>query len=245
MNDNLTPENIEFLKDCELGDNIFHLIPIIESYKNKTFVDIGVETGKSSKVLLHKSIENNNKVYGIDPIPVISIDGIKDHPNYTILKDDSVEVGKNWSFAKPSIVFVDSIHVKPQVMMELYYWWDLLEIGGWMVFHDTNWGMKKETGYYIHKPSHRSAGKRPGNSGQGYDFYAGKAWETPEYAIFDFFKTNTQDLETNDFKSIHHPNSLGMTYMQKKSSFDFKPLTSTDEWLQHATDRKEILKVFM
>src|SRR5688572_29090202 len=97
MNDLLSPEYMNFIKNGELGENMLHLVDIIEQREgNQVFVDIGVETGKSSKVLLHGSIANNNRVYGVDPIPTIGISGILDHPNYTIIKQDSVTTGRDW-----------------------------------------------------------------------------------------------------------------------------------------------------
>ncbi len=245
MQDLLTKDYIEFIKNGELGENMLHLVEIIEgSQGNEVYVDIGVETGKSSKVLLHGAFSNNNKVYGIDPIPVIGIDGILNHPNYTLIKKDSVVAGREWDKGKVDIAFIDSIHVKPQVMMELYYWWDLVKVNGWLVFHDTEWGMNKPNGY-IHKADHPCAGKKPGNSGLGYDFYAGRGWETPEYAIFDFFKIRDLNIENEYIKSLHYPSSLGMTFIQKKKEFDFKILISPEEWNTIELNRQGILKSFI
>lgn len=245
MNDLLTSDYINFLKNGELGENILHLVDIIEKREGtQVYVDIGVESGKSSKVLLHGSYVNGTKVYGIDPIPTIGIDGILNHPNYTLLKQDSVVAGREWNNGEVDIAFIDSIHVKPQVMMELYYWWDLVKIDGWLVFHDTEWGMNKPNGY-IHKPDHPCAGRKPGNSGLGYDFYAGRGWETPEYAIFDFFKLQDLNVENEYIKSLHYPDSLGMTFIQKKQNFDYKNLISQDQWQKTELERQSILKSFI
>ena len=244
MNDVLTTEYINFIKNGELGNNMLHLVDIIEKMEgNRTFVDIGVESGKSSKVLLHGSLANNNKVYGVDPIPAVGIPGILDHPNYTFIKKDSVAAGREWSSGKIDIAFIDSIHVKPQVMCELYYWWDLVKTGGYLVFHDTEWGMKKDHDYYIHKSDHPCAGRRPGNKGMGCDFYAGKTWETPEYAIFDFFNITDLNYEDDIIKCNHYTSSLGMTYIQKKKDFDYK--SKLNNWANIENDRQSILKCFI
>jgi len=244
MNDNLTQQEIATLIDGELGENILHLVKLIETFSgNHTFVDLGVETGKSSKVLLHKALEKNNKVYGVDPIKGIGIDGIMNHPNYTFLQKDSVSVGAEWTNARPTIVFIDSVHVYPQVMRELYYWWDLVEVGGWLVFHDTEWGYGKPNGY-IHKANHPCAGRKPGNTGLGCDVYAGKAWKTPEYAVMDFFRIQNLDIENEYIKSIHHPSSLGMTYIQKKKEYDYKALVDANVWNLLEKDRQTVLACF-
>ncbi len=238
MNDLLTPEYINFIKNGELGENMLKTIEIIEQRGgNNTFVDIGVETGKSSKVLLHGALANNNKIFGVDPIPCISIPGILDHPNYTMLKKDSVTTGRDWLHGKVDIAFIDSIHAKEQVLMELFYWWDLIEVGGWAIFHDTNWSG------YIHKPNHPCAGKKPGNSGLGYDFYQGIAWETPDKAILSFFKIEDLNHKDQNIECFHYPDSLGMTYICKKTNFDYKSLTTN--WSEIENKRQILLKSFI
>lgn len=238
MQDLLTKEYIDFIKNGELGENTLDLISIIEgSQGNEIYVDIGVETGKSSKVLLHGAFSNNNKVYGIDPIPVIGIDGILNHPNYTLIKKDSVVAGREWDKGNVDIIFVDSIHAKEQVMMELFYWWDLIKVGGWAVFHDTQWFD------YIHKFDHPCAGKKPGNSGLGYDFYQGIAWETPDKAILEFFKIPDLNHKDQNIECKHYSPSLGMTYIQKKNNFDYKSLTKN--WEEIESRRQILLKSFI
>ena len=242
----LSDQDIINLKNGELGHNIGKLIEIRDSFgKNNLFVDIGVEGGKSSRILLDNAIENNNHVCGIDPIKDPGISDILQNPNYIFLQKDSVASGKDWKYKKPNIVFIDSIHVKPQVLSELKYWWDITNIGGWLEFHDTEWGMKKEKDYYIHKSGHCCAGKRPGNTGLGYDFYAGKGWETPEYAIFDFFKIKELNIENDIIKSIHMPDSLGMTFIQKKKEYNYKSIINEKNWEIIESDRQSILKSFM
>lgn len=238
MYDILTQNDLTFLTDGELGENILHLVRILElnDTKNKILVDLGVETGKSSKVLLHKSLEKNNKVFGVDPIKCVAMPGVMNHPNYTFLKNDSVAAGKNWKNLRPFIIFIDSVHAKEQVLRELYYWWDLLEVGGTLVFHDTEWEN------YIHKASHPCAGKKPGNSGLGYDYYMGRVWETPDKAIKQFFNIPTLNYENDIIQSIHYPTSLGMTYIKKKSENDYKKTVTN--WEKIENDRLLLLSVF-
>lgn len=258
LNDVITQEYVDFLKDGELGSNILKLVEIIdENPGNNILLDIGVESGKSSKVLLHKALEKNNLVYGIDPIPGISIPGILDHPNYTFLQQDSVVVGKNWKGPRPFIIFDDSIHCEPQPMCELQYWWKLLQVGGWIVFHDTEWSTIKEDGtkqFYIHKYNHPCAGKKAGNYGSGCDVYAGQEWPTTDVAVKTFFKLEKlnyvgsekiKHYEDQNIKVIHYPDSLGMTYIQKKTEFDYATLLTPEQWSTYESDRQRILKSFI
>jgi cephalosporin hydroxylase len=238
MFNKLSAQDVINLKDGELGHNISKLIEIRDSFgSNNFFVDIGVEGGKSSRILLDDAIAKNNYVCGIDPIRDPGISDILQNPNYIFLQKDSVVSGRDWSFARPNIVFVDSIHAKEQVMMELRYWWDLLNVNGWVVFHDTQWEG------YIHKANHSCAGKKPGNSGLGYDFYAGVAWATPDKAVKEFFKLESLDYEDEFIKSIHMPDSLGMTFIHKKKDKDFKALT--ENWEEIESNRQKLLACFV
>jgi hypothetical protein len=241
---NLQKEDVDWLVDGELGINSLKLIDIVNSFSNSIFVDIGVETGKSSMILLDNAIEKNNFVFGIDPLKNIRQD-ILINTNYRFIQDDSVEVGKNWNNGKVSIVFIDSVHVKPQVMRELYYWWDLVKVGGWLVFHDTNWNWKDENGqehHYVHKHNHRNAGKRPGSKSRGCDTYDGVDWPTPDYAIKEFFNINKLTIKTPHIISEHCPESLGMTFIKKRKDYNFK--SYINNWDEIESDRQRVLKYF-
>jgi len=222
----------------ELGANSINFFQIKESLgKNNVFVDLGVETGKSSRILLDKCEENNNHVFGIDPnMYKQQIADCLASLFYTFIKDDSVTVGKNWSFERPTLVFVDTVHAKEQVLMELYYWWDLLKVNGYLIFHDTNWAN------YIHKPNHPCAGKRPGNTGLGYDFYSGIAWETPDKAIKEFFKIAELDYEDDFIKVEHGPDDLGMVFLLKKQEKDYK--LEINNWDEIEAKRQILLSNF-
>ena len=238
MFNKLSEQDIAGLVDGELGPNIKKFIEIRKSFgKNNFFVDIGVESGKSSRILMDEAKDLNNYVCGIDPIRDPGINDIIENDHYIFLKKDSVSAGKEWRFARPNIVFIDSIHAKEQVLMELHYWWDLLNVGGWAIFHDTQWEG------YIHKANHCCAGKKPGNSGLGYDYYAGRAWETPDKAVKAFFGIDSLNYEDEYIQSIHMPESLGMTFIHKKKEKDFK--AGISNWEEIEKNRQILLSCFM
>ncbi len=213
----LTPEYTKELVEGELGINSLKFIDIVNNIgTNKKLVDLGVETGKSSRILLNNAIEKNNIVYGVDPIPNMGQD-ILSNPNYRYLAADSVKTGKEWKDGPVDVIFVDTIHAKEQVLSELHYWWDILNEGGYVIFHDTAWEG------YIHKPNHPCAGRKTGNTGMGYDYYGGVAWETPDKAVKLFFGLNElKDYEDEYIKLEHGPKDLGMTFVFKKKHKNYK-----------------------
>jgi predicted O-methyltransferase YrrM len=232
----LTESYKQELIQGELGINTIKFLEIKDSLgNNNIFVDLGVETGKSSRILLDKSIDRNNKIYGVDPHMYKGhIADCLEHQQYNFIKEDSVIAGKTWNYGKPALVFIDTVHAKEQVLCELYYWWDLLQDGGYLIFHDTNWEN------YIHKPNHPCAGKRPGNTGLGYDFYSGIAWETPDKAIKQFFNISELDYEDDFIKVEHGPNDLGMVFLFKKQQKDYK--SAINNW-DSIEEKRQILLI--
>lgn len=242
----ITEYELNFIKK-ELGDvSSKKLMDLVDDIKNGTLVDIGIYEGASSRIMINKSSDNNNIIYGIDPVnPIFNTN----HPNYNYIKDDSVYVGETWSNGQVDLVFFDSVHAKEQVLCELYYWWDLIKENGYAVFHDTSWDG------YIHKPGHSCEGKKTGNSGMGYDTYGGINWETPDKAVEDFFNLrlndDDRDIENNKILKIYEDDNilvetnyslLGMTFIKKKKSFNYK--NNIPNWSDIFDKRKILLSFF-
>ncbi len=208
----------------------------INEIKNGTLVELGVYMGASSRLLIDKCIENNNQIFGVDPVPYFN----SPNPNYHYLKADSVQVGKDWNNGPVDLVFFDSVHAKEQVLCELYYWWDLIKEGGKAIFHDTSW---KD---YVHKEGHSCAGKLTGNTALGYDSYGGIDWETPDKAVEEFFAIQVNIPERNINRDEIIPvyedeyikvemnyACLGMTFIEKKKNFDYRDnISDWDEVLR-------------
>ena len=195
--------------------------------------------------MIDSCVENNNIIYGIDLIPNFN----SNNPNYNYLREDSVNVGQHWNNGEVNLVFFDSVHAKEQVLCELYYWWDLLTIGGFAVFHDTSWDG------YIHKKGHPCEGKYTGNSGLGYDTYGGINWETPDKAVNDFFQVelngDMRDINSEKIHKIYEDDNilvetiycdLGMTFITKKNHTDFK--SNISNWEQIFKKRQILLSYF-
>lgn len=243
---NLNNQEVSLILNELGGVSSDRLSNTINEIKNGILIDIGVYGGASSRLMIDMSIENNNKIYGIDPIPGFN----SNNPNYTYIKDDSVLVGKEWDKGEVDLVFFDSVHAKEQVLCELFYWWDLIKDGGVAVFHDTSWDG------YIHKPGHDAAGKKTGNSALGYDSYGGINWDTPDKAVEEFFNvtinTKERDIEVDKFITIYEDELikvdtnyalLGMTFIhKKKSSVDYK--NNVSNWDEIFSKRDILLSFF-
>ena len=94
---------------------------------------------------------------------------IQFHSNYTKILGDSVTVGKYWD-KKISGLFVDTFHIKEQVLCELYFWYPHVEEGGFIAFHDTNWPEGK------------------------HDVYDGIVWDRVEEGVKSFFNVDSLKL---------------------------------------------------
>ena len=242
---NLTPHELALIKN-EMGEVSFEkLRSEVNKITNGILVDIGVYEGASSRVMIDSALVNNNNIYAIDPVPSFN----STNPNYTYIKDDSVEVGKEWNKTKADLVFFDSVHAKEQVLCELYYWWELIKENGLAIFHDTSWAG------YVHKAGHSCAGKLTGNSGLGYDSYGGIDWETPDKAVEEFFhiplNTPTRDIENDTFIPLYEDEYikvetnyalLGMTLIKKKKHWDYR--TNISNWEDIFTKREILLSSF-
>jgi hypothetical protein len=229
----------------EFGEVSFNKFnEIINSINNGILVDIGVYEGASSKMMIKNAVNNNNTIYAIDPIPGFS----SDNPNYNFIKDDSVLVGSKWDKGNVDLVFFDSVHAKEQVLCELYYWWDIIKVGGYAIFHDTSWEG------YIHKKGHSCEGKLTGNTGKGYDSFGGIDWETPDKAIEQFFdliiNSSDRNIHKCEFVNNYHDEfidvytnyaDLGMTIVYKKCNFDFR--SNVKNW-DDVFGKREILLSF-
>jgi len=188
------------LASCDLGDNnILRMYGLVEKAgENKKFVDLGVRQGVSSSIFLYKAEEKNNKVYGADLDYSLLNPKLKNSKNYYTLLADTVTLGKRWNEGNIDILFVDTLHIKEQVLCELYYWAEKVNENGVIIFHDTAW----------------EEGKK--------DTIAEKEWDRVEDAIYEFFNINTLNYKDEFIESIHFTESYGMTFIKIKKKKDFK-----------------------
>lgn len=191
-------------EQTSLGSNAHHLYNISQLFSDATYVDLGAREGWSSSILCANSVERNNTVIGVDvdlsPLKFDLVQGL----NYNTILGDSVTVGKNW--AAPcrtpiDILFVDTLHVAPQVMCELYYWTQHVKEGGYVVLSNTNW------------PDWLA------------DNIGGVQWAAPVEGLKQFFglsSSEVQSYEDNFIKVVTHPEDYGMTFVNIKKQRDFR-----------------------
>jgi hypothetical protein len=163
------------------------------------------------------SIEKQNRVFGVD-VEFSTLKGeVNAHPNYTKLLGDSSTLGKNWK-DKIEGLFVDTIHVKEQVMCELYFWYPHVKEGGFIAFHDSNW---------------------PGGK---YDFIGGETWPRVEEGIYNFFGIKTLNYEDEFISVKNYPESYGMTFVTIKKKKDYVSLFK--DWKHIFERRNKLLSNF-
>lgn len=211
--------DFNWVKNTDLGINSIELHKISQTFKDSTFVDLGVREGASSSILCDKSKENNNKIFGVDlDFSILKKDLFKNQ-NYKTIEGDTSTIGKNWSGGGIDILFVDTLHVKEQVLCELYFWIEHMNTNSYIVFHDSHWpdGMQENIG--------------------------GKSWGRVDDAIVEFFNLKTLENKTTaNIQVTCHPESWGMTFIKIKKKNTFKK--NIKNWDQIFQKRNELISNF-
>ena len=209
-------ETLNRLSSSDLGNNVHILYDKTKKINNGILIDLGVRTGVSSETLLINADEKNNKVFGVDVDFSQTAGHVKSNPNYNLIPGDSVTVGKNWD-QKIDFLFVDTFHIKEQVMCELFYWYPCLKIGATIAFHDSNWPEGK------------------------HDVYGGIVWDRVEKGIMEFFGINTLTYEDEFIKVENYPDSWGMTFVTIKKHKDY---LTTENWKEIFNRRNKLIGMF-
>ena len=209
--------NLDRFFSTDLGVNSKELYDIVSKYNNSTFVDLGVRSGVSSEIMLLSSIENNNQVFGVDVDWSLFNKSLNQYPNYTKILGDSSTVGKYWN--RPiNGLFVDTFHIKEQVMTELYFWYPHVLEGGFIAFHDTNWPEGKN------------------------DIYGNIIWDRPEDGIKSFFGVDLLNYEDDFIKMKNYPESWGMTIIEIKKKKDY--ISNFTDWDLVLSKRDYLISLF-
>jgi len=130
---------------------------------------------------------------------------------------DSSTVGKYWD-KKISGLFVDTFHIKEQVLSELYFWYSHIEEGGFIVFHDTNWPDGK------------------------HDVYGEITWDRVEEGVKSFFNVNSLNYEDEYIKMLNYPESWGMTIVEIKKKKDY--VSEFPNWEEIIDRRNHLISLF-
>ena len=213
----MTKIDFEKFYFTDIGNNAINLYNIASNYKNTIFVDLGVRIGVSSEIMLLDSDINNNKVFGVDVDWSLLDPLVNSHVNYTKISGDSSTVGKYWD-KKISGLFVDTFHIKEQVLSELYFWYPHIEEGGFIAFHDTNWPEDKN------------------------DFYGNIKWDRPEEGVKSFFNVDSLNYEDEYIKISNYPESWGMTIVEIKKKKDY--ISEYNNWEEILNRRNYLIGLF-
>lgn len=167
--------------------------------------------------MLSDSVKNNNKVFGVDVDWSMLNSEVKSHPNYTTILGDSSTVGKYWN-EEISGLFVDTFHIKDQVLSELYFWYPHIKEGGFIAFHDTNWPQ-----------------------GQ-HDEYGGITWGRVEEGVKSFFNVDSLNYEDDHIKMTNYPESWGLTIVEIKKKKDY--VSEFSNWKEIIDRRNHLISLF-
>lgn len=200
----------------DIGVNANALYNIVSKYNNAIFVDLGVRSGVSSEIMLLDS-DKDNKVFGIDVNWSELNNLVKNNPNYKTILGDSVTTGKYWD-KKIDGLFVDTFHIKEQVLCELFFWYPHVKEGGFIAFHDTNWPEGK------------------------HDVYGNIIWERPEEAVKEFFNVDSLNYEDNFIKMTNYPESWGLTIVEIKNKKNY--VSCYNNWKDIFDKRNHLISLF-
>ena len=124
---------------------------------------------------------------------------------------------KYWN-KKISGLFIDTFHIKEQVLTELYFWYPHIIEGGFIAFHDTNWPNDKN------------------------DTYGDIVWDRVEDAIKYFFNVNNLNYEDNFIKMSNYPESWGMTIVEIKNKKNY--ILDINNWKEIIDKRNHLISLF-
>jgi hypothetical protein len=188
--------------------NTRRLETLAASYRNKIFVDLGVRFGYSSEALLKGGGGplNNCMVQGVDIDFSRLPRSLRLDHRYEYTHGDSATVGKFWNpLLDLGILFIDTIHVKEMILVELLMWQKHFKQGTTVVFHDTNW-------------------EQPGG-----ETIAGLDWDRPEAAVVEFFGLSAHaNFEDDRIRVEVFPESNGMTFVTIKTVENYA--TNVSDW---------------
>lgn len=170
----------------DLGPNKAHLFcTSATANPGDVLVDLGVRLGASSFTMLEATAGQRCQVIGVDPSPCPFICPDR----YEYIQTDSITAAD----AIPNelfMTFFDTLHIKEQVMAELHHYWPKIRVGGWAVFHDTEWESWR------------------------HDTYLGITWDHVIEGVNAFFANAGKRVTV-----VHYPESHGMTFVRKNELF--------------------------
>ena len=112
-----------------------HLFPLIEKINNPIILELGVQSGRSTKRFLDICMKNNGKLYSID---IDDCSEVSKDPNWSFFKtrDDNFEFIKSKIPKNIDVLFIDTLHEAKHVEKIIYGYYDLIKVGGYIFIDD-------------------------------------------------------------------------------------------------------------
>lgn len=112
-----------------------HLFPLIEKINNPTILELGVQSGRSTKRFLDICKKNKGKLYSVD---IDDCSKVSDDSNWSFFKtrDDNFEFIKSKIPKKIDVLFIDTLHEAKHVEKIIYGYYELINIGGYIFIDD-------------------------------------------------------------------------------------------------------------
>ena len=112
-----------------------HLFPLIEKINNPIILELGVQSGRSTKRFLDICKKNNGKLYSID---IDDCSEVSKDRNWSFFKtrDDNFEFIKSKIPKKIDVLFIDTLHEAKHVEKIIYGYYDLIKVGGYIFIDD-------------------------------------------------------------------------------------------------------------
>jgi|TARA_B100001093_G_scaffold131874_1_gene124442 predicted O-methyltransferase YrrM len=112
-----------------------HLFPLIEKINNPIILELGVQSGRSTKRFLDICKKNNGKLYSID---IDDCSEVSKDRNWSFFKtrDDNFEFIKSKIPKNIDVLFIDTLHEAKHVEKIIYGYYDLIKVGGYIFIDD-------------------------------------------------------------------------------------------------------------
>ena len=114
-----------------------YLFPIIKEINNPIILELGVQSGTSTKKFLDICNKNNGKLFSVD---IDDCSKVSDDKNWNFFhsRDDNFEFIKSKIPHKIDVLFIDTLHEAEHVKKLIYGYYPLLKKNGYLFIDDVS-----------------------------------------------------------------------------------------------------------
>ena len=126
------------------------LLPLIKNINKPNILELGVQKGRSTLKFLKICEEKDGYLFSVD---IDDCQLVSDDKRWKFIKsrDDNFEYIKSNIPDKLNIIYIDTVHEAAHVKKIFYYYYDLLETGGYIFIDDIShlpYLDKKKSSFY-------------------------------------------------------------------------------------------------